>query len=368
MAAGVWRFEWASSGGTRWHLPLTDEATVKFRLSQAGSAELKVPMDSAAGRQIAKSDSVSDGWGYVLVYRNDTLMQVLETEVTEVGVRDGEGVPVIGISATESPYQRMDGVIIEPSKPYLFPTTAGQIGTRLKTLIDANTGWGITCATPGTTVSVDPSVFEQGITLLSFIQAWAFRASGFDFRFNPEFTVSGAGFGSTGQFYCASTIGEIKLNAKFEFGAGSKTNLSAYSWKRFGGQHLCNIADVPSNGTSGGNAVGLKTAADVTSVATYGIRRRWITADFEDATLRQNLADDHVAFRKNPRRVLSITPMPETTPTAFVDYSVGDIVPVSITDAGLSVINGNVRIYGISVTIDKNGMEKIELETSPETA
>jgi hypothetical protein len=34
----------------------------------------------------------------------------------------------------------------------------------------------------------------------------------------------------------------------------------------------------------------------------------------------------------------------------------------------VNIVNGNVRVYGLDFTIDKDGKESVEIQTSPETA
>ena len=363
-----WKFVWSSAGGVQYELPCIDERKISFKLNQAGSCELTVPLRTDVGRHIA----TGDGWGYILAYKNNSLRMVLETVSTDVGPASSEGIPSVAIVGTESAYQRAAGIILSPSTPYRFPTSAGQIGTALKSLINASPSWGIRDAAAGpTTTSVDPSLFEQGISLLSLIQAWAFRGSGFEFRFDPYFAVDST-FQQVGKFEASTVIGTTRSSAVFEFGSDTRANLTGYSWKRLGGEHLANAIYVPSNGTSAGNTAGTVAAADGPALATYGFRGAWVTADFEDSALRTTLAQEHLLYRKAPRRVLSITPYPDmgagNVPAPLVDYGVGDIVPVKITDAGVNIVNGNVRVYGLDFTIDKDGKESVEIQTSPETA
>lgn len=368
MPAGEWEFRWSSANGVQYSLPCIDDRKISFKLNQAGSCELTIPLRTDVGRYIA----TGSGWGYILAYNNGTLRMVLETVSTDVGPASNEGIPSIAIVGTESAYQRAAGVILSPNSPYRFPTATGQIGTALKSLVNANPSWGIRDAAAGpTTTNVDPSLFEQGISLLSLIQAWAFRGSGFDFRFDPYFAVDST-FQQVGRFEAATVIGVTRANCVFEFGSDTRANLTGYSWKRLGGEHLANAIYVPSNGSSTSNAAGTVAAADVGSLATYGLRGAWITADFEDSALRTTLAQEHLLYRKAPRRVLSITPYPDmgagNVPAPLTDYGIGDIVPVKITDDGVNIVNGNVRVYGLAFTIDKDGKESVEIQTSPETA
>lgn len=361
-----WDFRWSAVDGTQYNLPCIDERKVNFRLNQPGTCELTIPLRTEVGRYIA----AGSGWGYILAYKDNTLRMVLETVSTDVGPASSEGIPSIAIVGTESAYMRCAGIIPNAPNPYKFPANGtDQIGVQLATLFNANAGaWGIGPEVPGVTPVVMPSILEAGLDLLSIIQAFAFRGSGFDFRFNPRFENLGVGQQVVGNFQCAGTIGVTRNNCKFEFGVNTRSNLTGYSWKRLGGDHLINSAWVPANDSAGKTV----DSGDLGSALTYGLRARWLTADFNDATLRTQYASEQITYRKVPRRILSITPNADmglgNVPKPLDDYGIGDIVPVSITDDGFSIINGNVRVYGLNFTIDKDGKENVEIETSPETA
>ena len=368
MAANDWEFRWSSANGVQYNLPCIDERKISFKLNQAGSCELTIPLRTDVGRHIA----LGDGWGYILAYNNGTLRMVLETVSTDVGPASSEGIPSVAIVGTESAYMRAAGIVLATSAPYSFPAApASQVGINLATLLTANPTWGLGADLPGVTPVISASLFDTGIDLLSLIQSVAFRATGFDFRFNPRFENLGLGQQIVGNFQSASTIGVTRSNCVFEYGNGTKANLTSFSWKRIAGENLINNVYVPSNGTSESNAAGTAAAGDITSAFTYGTRARWITADFDDLGLRQDLAADHVAFRKQPRRILSITPNANmglgNVPVPLEEYGVGDKVPVTVTDAGITLVSGTLRVYGLNFTIDKDGKENVEIETSPET-
>lgn len=370
MAAGDWEFRWVSTDGTQYNLPCIDERKVSFKVDQPGTSEFVIPLRTDLGRYIA----TGSGWGYVLIYYKNTLRAVHETVSTDVGPATSEGVPSVGIVCTESAFQRAAAAVVSAS-PFTIPSTTMNIGQALGDLALADPTLGIgEAAFNGLNVtSVAPSTFEQGTDLLTLIQAFAFRASGFHFTFTAPstFTLNGANT-VVGNLNTWNLSGDPTLyNHPWEYGTGTRANLSAYSWKRLGGEHLANTVYVPPNGDSEGNADGVKTAADIASFLTYGSRRRWVTSDFPDATLRQNLADDHVFYRKAPRRVLSITPAVNDgtgrVPEIFSNYLPGAVMPVKIVDDGVTLVSGNVMVYGINVTLDKDGKEMIELETSQDT-
>lgn len=48
------------------------------------------------------------------------------------------------------------------------------------------------------------------------------------------------------------------------------------------------------------------------------------------------------------------------------NYQPGAIMPVVIKDQGVTVVSGTVMVYAINITLDKDGKETVELETSQE--
>jgi hypothetical protein len=94
------------------------------------------------------------------------------------------------------------------------------------------------------------------------------------------------------------------------------------------------------------------------------------TPEFLDA-----LAVEMIALRKKPREIISVTPLPERAPSPWTDYFLGDIVNVqcevkpSLPTGSHQIISGVQRIYGITISVDENGFEKVaELVCSPDGA
>lgn len=391
MAAGDWEFRWVEPNGLTHYLPCIEERKVTFKLNQPTTAELTIPLDTEAGRYIATNAEATGGWGYVLVYYKGALKSVLETVSTDVGPRTGEGLASVALVCTESAFQRLDTQSIDWVQPFQFPTATREAGlavteTPFITPPGATNLTGMEKGTVGTTATIAPSTFESGMTKLALLQALAFRGSGFDFWFTPKngafdpttaYTSGSKTFPRRaavhGVLNIASIRGALRANARMEFGSGTNNFLSSYSWKRLGGDHLANTFYVPPSGGSADNAAGTVSAAEPVVVGYSTVighdRARLITSDFDDKALRTALAQAHVDYRKRPRRILSITPQPRfpgsPVPEPLVDYDVGDILPTTIKDAGVDIVSGNVRVYGLNFTIDRDGKETLEIDTVP---
>lgn len=93
--------------------------------------------------------------------------------------------------------------------------------------------------------------------------------------------------------------------------------------------------------------------------------------DVSDSSVLLAYAGAEVFFRYRPRIVFSMTPFVfvpgGSVPEPFEDYSVGDTFYLTVKSLPrVSIQNQRVRVFGISVTIDEEGNERIgTLQTAP---
>lgn len=69
------------------------------------------------------------------------------------------------------------------------------------------------------------------------------------------------------------------------------------------------------------------------------------------------LTAEELRFRKQPRELLSITPAAERAPLPFLEYDVGDSVPVYAEMR--ETIAGEQRVYGFTIDVDDNAFEHV---------
>lgn len=109
------------------------------------------------------------------------------------------------------------------------------------------------------------------------------------------------------------------------------------------------------------------------SIATYGeyVNSQFWVAQTIKAGVKA-LSKQQLELRANFKQTLTVNPAPERSPEPFVDYKLGDRVPVYASDNLRQEIPGGVlpfawqRIYGIPVEIDDNGVETVrELLVGP---
>jgi hypothetical protein len=175
------------------------------------------------------------------------------------------------------------------------------------------------------------------------------------------------------------------------YGAGSYNYNAIFSWDR-PGRSVVGIDDM-FDGTNranhiiyyngqGGPPIATYASAefrDATSIATYG---EYAPSQFFPAqTVKQgvkSIAAQQLALRANFKQTLTVNPAPERSPEPFVDYYLGDRVPVYASDnlrqeippsGSYDPFSGPTawqRVYGIPVEIDDNGVETVrELLVGP---
>ncbi len=106
------------------------------------------------------------------------------------------------------------------------------------------------------------------------------------------------------------------------------------------------------------------TTADNTTFQTnYQLLTEIITVETQDSTLIDAIANAEVATRGESRVVLNFSPLSESgaqnVPEFFEDYNIGDKVYVSAVEEYVEIDNLPVRIFGITLSIDELGVEKV---------
>jgi hypothetical protein len=196
---------------------------------------------------------------------------------------------------------------------------------------------------------------------------------GFDWRVDPcEPTADGIGV-QLGTLAAADAFGTQRDNAVFEFGAG-RTNLSEFH-ELGDATTLCNDAINLPPGFPGSNTQAVAWANNAASIAARGRYEDQVTADLTVDEMRQALVDEHVALRGVPRLVYKVVPTPDlgdgTVPRYGVDYELGDVVPLRVTEtfptldpatgaitgySEVKTVDALCRIYQAELDLDDNGV------------
>lgn len=151
-----------------------------------------------------------------------------------------------------------------------------------------------------------------------------------------------------------AAMGSNKPSAVFGYGTA---NHAIVSFTRVvDGSQLANKVTWDT-GTGGATAGTLQS--DATSVTKYHPYEAMTAGVTMTATFADTLAAEELAFRKNPRRMISIKPAPERAPQPWTDYWLGDTIQVYCSNDLRESIAGTQRVYGVSIDIDDNGFERV---------
>lgn len=120
-------------------------------------------------------------------------------------------------------------------------------------------------------------------------------------------------------------------------------------------------------GTGGKMAAPATDAASVTKFGEYWAQQYLPGNPILEAV--EDLADFQLSIRKVGRTTIQITPAPERSPCPFVEVDLGDRVPVyALADGFRQVLDGLVRIYGMSIDISDDALESYSLILLPQAS
>jgi hypothetical protein len=157
-------------------------------------------------------------------------------------------------------------------------------------------------------------------------------------------------------------FGTDKTSSLFlEYGKGTLANVRTYARARSIDQLA---TDVWVQGTGQAATVYASDAA-----ARLSYRRHEDVVSYGDITvtpLLDALAAAHVAIRRYPRRIVSLTPFAKTAPRYGVDWNLGDTLTARVVVNNTVRVSGAVRVWGASITVTENGEEVPTLKLVPE--
>lgn len=208
-------------------------------------------------------------------------------------------------------------------------------------------------------------------TILDAITDLSVGDTGFDWNIRPLDNYSGGSVTSTkiGRFEAYPLIGSTQPNAVFEWGTG-RNNIVAYTRQV---DRSTQANKVYHNASAGPDAPGFPTvsAIDGQSISDYGLLEDLAQADLLDQTLRQNLVNEHVRVRRNPRQLISFTPHIDPAdagrlPQFGVEYDVGDTVRARAVYHGRVRFDVATRVWGVTFDINDLGVEQQTLQLAQE--
>lgn len=366
-------------GVPRWEFHLTDllgeelgELTdvntraVVLPLNQLPTASFKIPVMHPLSPYL--SDPTWDG--LVKAYRTSsagvrTLAfhgPVVSTE--EVG--DSSGPPMIAVSASSAMWRLNYRLLGTSSAGWTKgnASTTFDLTQIVESALDDSNASGYTGIEFG-----GASTTEQGAAgtyymkpTLQAIAEISVGINAFDFEVAPcePTPVAHQFWPQIGTLNAVALIGTNRPDAIFEFGT-TKANVTSYN-RQLDRTNLLNQAWI--NQPSATDHSGILASNDATSIATRGLFEGLV--DDGGTTwdvLRQAIADQNVAVRKQARQLVSFVPFLNASPEPLVDYIVGDVIRLRLIVNGVTRIDGTLRVWGISFAIDDNGNETPTLTT-----
>lgn len=153
---------------------------------------------------------------------------------------------------------------------------------------------------------------------------------------------------------------DVSGDVSFQYSTG---NHQAKEWKR----HL-DMSTV-ANQITNFNGTKKKTSfqEDTDSQDLYGVYEDCrVLTDITHQDFLDALTTGELNERKNARENVSVLPMPTTSAEPFRYWGLGDLVTVECSDDARQAVSGVQRIYGFTLDIDDEGVERVsELRVSP---
>jgi hypothetical protein len=155
--------------------------------------------------------------------------------------------------------------------------------------------------------------------------------------------------------------GDRTTTVFLEYGTG-KRNCKSYGRVRTIDQQATRVWALGAGSTQAVQAY------DDAAEAAYSARREDVLSfgDIGSIALLDSLAAAHVAVRKDPRQLVSLTAFAKSAPKYGVDYTVGDRVSARVVVNNVIRVAGAVRVWNASIAIDELGNEQPELALVPD--
>jgi len=329
-----------------------------------------LPMLSA--EELASGDG-----GFIQCYAADPLVTRLQDRLIGKGVVSGDPLITQGIGK---------GVGYTQGTP-LAPVDVGSIAKGVVDVTNAADGFTGVQTNPAwvtatTNKAVGPWYYKPISEVILELSA---PLDGYDFELKPVNPVDvGLTYPKLAELWIYAYKGTTKPDVIFEYGTG-KANVASYSRPRtLAG--LCNRAYTLPDGypdsamqTFAGTpnattkivygdtyqtviASNLDASASITK---WGVHEAVVSGDLGVDLFRLALANEHVRIRRNPREQIMFTLTSNIEYAYGVDYVEGDIVTCRAKIDGSVRFDALFRIYGVELTDDNEGNERVTLTLVP---
>jgi len=375
-----------------WQFILSDlQGAVHGELTQASSRKVSDPWMRVPTASCSiplwhpLADTVMSTACLLRCYRTDDLTGtrtlVFHGPVLTAEENADSGSQTIGITAV--------GVFARLAKRLLGTTRAGiefgtvpspvdlsVIGRNIVDTVNGSSYTGITTSSTGGSGAITTNTGEPAATgkwwLKPAAEAIAEISAGlnsFEWRVRPTEPISGLSHPRIGliDFAPQSTFDVLRSDAIYEYGT-TRANIASYS-RKVSRETFINRAWISVQGWPDGPAVvnGVKqnviVSSDNPSVVADSLYEEVVPeGGVTDNNLRILIAQFHLKYRAKARQQITFTPAPNSRPTPYVDYFVGESIRARAEVRGVTRFDALFRVFGITFDIDANGAETIEIE------
>lgn len=354
----------------RWQFILTDtkfnpvgeilnaqDRTIGLALKKPDTLSFTLRLDNPL------ADTIISSLGYVKAYRGGILRYfgpiISAEEAAETG---SANVAVTSAGAAWTLTKRLTGKSAT-GRQFTSVTDRAVIARTLIAEANAESSTGI--ATSAAVASGSTLTYTAGPyrTVYDCLTELATGYDAFDWRVLPveNYANGVVTSNSIGSFNAQPIIGSYQAEAVFEWGTG-RNNVKSYSRVLSRDVQANKVYHIAS---AGPDAPGYPVVSqqDAASISNYLLMEDLAQADLSTTALRQQLVDEHVAIRKNPRTIIKFEPHIDpqnigTLPKYGVDYDIGDYVRFRAAYGGADRIDAALRIWGVTFTVDSNGVER----------
>lgn len=237
---------------------------------------------------------------------------------------------------------------------------------RGETGISTNVAHGATFVNTGQTASTGKWWLKPAAEALNEV---AGGLNSFEWRVRPTEAIAFGSFPRIAviDFAPETSFRTTRPDAVYEYGT-TRANVTGYS-RKISRETLINRDYVPVSGWPDTPAVtngvpgDLVTGFDNGSITTRGLYEEVVPdGGIIDVGLRQQLADLHIAVRKNGRQQITFNPAPDARPCPYVDYQPGEQIRARAEVRGVTRFDALFRVWGLTFDIDSQGSEAIDVE------
>jgi hypothetical protein len=146
--------------------------------------------------------------------------------------------------------------------------------------------------------------------------------------------------------------------------------LLGYNWgpKNVSNVRIASDASTVRNRHKASTTYTTAVAEDPESIIQYGMRTELSNIGDTGNDIAGVYANGEVAFKEQPKTTITVTMRPgDASPEVFRDFEIGDTLYLTARGGRSPLDKQPVRIFGVSVSIDDNGIATISnLKTSPD--